>query len=192
MKKGTIFWISILFILTALSIVLVIKIYPKEVKINEQGIKYKLGDEQGGSEQLVDVNIEGHLYQTITGKRRFEGTIDIEGEEISVPVDQRKLNIPFSDEGWGAIDYPYFLYRKKDNAITDTAIYQYGSLVINRDFSKVSIMVAEQPKQPNGDMRVSWRSEDGQMITVPASSRSEAIRLSNEIMKEFLKGLQLK
>lgn len=178
-------------ILTTLAVVIVANFYPKEVKINAQGIKYRLGTEHDESEKLVNVNIEGKLYKKISGERRFEGTIDIEGEEIPVPKDQRKLNIPITNDGWGAISYPYFTYRKEDNGVASTNIYQYGSLVINNDFSKVTILVSDQ-NQVKGNGGISWSEEDGQMITVPASSRAEAIHISNEIMELFLKGLKLK
>lgn len=128
MKKLTV--IGILIILTTIAIVLVINLYPKEVNIDAQGIKYRLGKEQKGSEQLVAVKIEGKLYKRISGERRFEGTIDIEGEEIPVPPDQRKLDILIGNDGWGAITYPYFTSSKKNDVVDRTNIHPYGSLFI--------------------------------------------------------------
>lgn len=189
MKKLS--FISMIIILTTLAIVIVINLYPKEVKINAQGIKYRLGTEHLESEKLLNVNIEGKLYKSISGERRFKGTIDIVGEEIPVPLDQRKLDIPLTNDGWGAISYPYFVYRKVDGGTDSTGIYHYGSLVINNDFSKVTILVSDR-NLLNDNESVAWSSENGQMITIPASSRLEAISISNEIMEPFLKGLKLK
>ncbi|MGF7050650.1 hypothetical protein J2T13_005200 [Paenibacillus sp. DS2015] len=189
MKKLT--FISIIIILIALAIVIVINLYPKEVKINAQGIIYRLGTEHLESVKLVNVNIEGKLYKSISGERRFKGTIDIEDEEIPVPLDQRKLEIPITSDGWGAISYPYFVYRSSDGGTESTGIYQYGSLVINNDFSKVTILVSDRNQLNDNESEV-WSAENGQMITVPATSRSEAISISNEIMELFLKGLKLK
>ncbi|HEY2492412.1 MAG TPA: hypothetical protein VGI33_05830 [Paenibacillus sp.] len=182
MKKLT--FISIIIILTTLAIIIVINLYPKEVKINAQGIKYRLGTEHLESENLVNVNIEGKLYKSISGERRFKGTLDIEGEDIHVPLDQRKLDIPITNDGWGAISYPYFVYRKEDGGTESTGIYQYGSLVINNDFSKVTILVSDR-NQLNDIKSATWSSENGQMITVPATSRLEAISISNEMMNFF-------
>ncbi|MEF3353937.1 hypothetical protein PV403_12165 [Paenibacillus sp. GYB006] len=39
---------------------------------------------------------------------------------------------------------------------------------------------------------LSWNNENGYMITAPASNRVEAIRLSNDLMEQFLQGLVLK
>lgn len=178
-------------ILTTLAIVMFIYFYPKKVNINAQGIKYRLGTELLESEKLVNVNIEGKLYKNIFGERKFEGTIDIAGEEIPVPLDQRKLNILITNEGWGAINYPYFKYRKEDNATESSHNYQYGSLVINNDFTKVTILVSDQ-NQLKDNSGIGWNSERGQMITAPASSRIEAISITNEISEKFLKGLRLK
>ncbi|MED5017386.1 hypothetical protein P9847_08695 [Paenibacillus chibensis] len=189
MKKLTI--TAVLILLTTLIIVVVITFSPKKIHINTQGIKYRLGTEHLKSEEPVNVKIEGKLYKSISGKRRFAGTIDIEGEKIPVPADQRKLNIPITSDGWGAISYPYFVYRKEDGVTVGSHTYQYGSLVINNDFTKVSILVSDQ-NQINDNGGVAWNAENGQMITVPASSRSEAIRISNEIMELFLKGYTLK
>ncbi|MBD7969308.1 hypothetical protein [Paenibacillus gallinarum] len=191
MKKLTV--MGILIILTTIAIVLVINLYPKEVNIDEQGIKYRLGKEQKGSEQLVAVKIEGKLYKRISGERRFEGTIDIEGEEIPVPPDLRKLDILIGNDGWGAITYPYFTSSKKNDVVDRTNIHPYGSLFINSDFSKVTILLSDQNgNESDGNIGESWNNENGYMITAPASNRVEAIRLSNDLMEQFLQGLVLK
>ena len=190
MKKLTV--IGIIIFLTITAIVLVINFYPKEVNIDAQGIKYRLGVEHIGSEKLVNVKIEGKLYKRISGERRFKGTIDIEDEEIPVPIDQRKLEIAIASNGWGAINYPYFTSSKKDNVVDGTNIHPYGSLFINSNFSKVTILLSDQNEnESDGNIGESWNSENGYMITVPASNRGEAILLSNELMEQFLQGLIL-
>ncbi|GGH19974.1 hypothetical protein [Paenibacillus segetis] len=188
--KKFILVVSIL-VFIGLALVILINYYPKEVSINAQGIKYRLGTELVESEKLVHVQIEGKLYKSFSGKRRFEGMIDIEGEEIPVPLDQRQLTIPITNEGWGAISYPYFKYRETNGAVESAHIYQYGSIVINNDFTKVTIFVVDQ-NQLIDNNGTGWNGESGQMITAPASSRTEAIRISNEIAEKFLRGFQLK
>lgn len=191
MKKLTV--IGILIILTTIAIVLVIHLYPKEVNIDAHGIKYRLGNDQIGSEKLVDVKIEGKLYKRISGERRFKGTIDIEDEEIPVPPDQRKLDILIANDGWGAITYPYFTSSKKNDVVDSTNIHPYGSLFINSDFSKITILLSDQNgDESDGNIGESWNNENGYMITAPANNRVEAIRLSNELMEQFLQGLILK
>lgn len=193
MKKLTVF--LIILILIAIAVFVGINLSPKDVHISAQGFKYKLGNGNTESGKIVNVNVEGKLHKSLTGKRTFKGTLNIEGEDIPVPADQRQLNMPISQDGWGVISYPYFEYKRASDgspeAVNNTHIYQYGSLFINSDFSKVTILVSDQ-KESDGSGASSWSAEDGQMITAPASSRSEAIRLSNELMKDFLKGFELR
>ncbi|AOZ94498.1 hypothetical protein [Paenibacillus crassostreae] len=146
--------ITILILLITLALVIVINLYPKEINLNAQGVKYRLGIEHKKTEKLVNVNIEGKLYKSISGKRRFTGTIDIEGEEIPVPVDQRKLNIIFTNDGWGVMSYHIFEF-KENGGVAGTDIYQYGSIFINNDFNKVSILVSDQ-NQLNGNGGTAW------------------------------------
>lgn len=188
MKRIIIFVITI--VLTALALFTIINFYPKEVNINAQGIKYRLGTELVESEKLIQVQIEGKLHKSFNGERKFEGTINIEGEEIPVPLDQRKLTILFADDGWGVITYTLYKF-KYNGAIQSVDHFQYGQLVINNDFTKATIFVDDQSEIVDGNGS-GWNSNNGQMITVPASSRTEAIQLTNEIAEKFLRGLILK
>lgn len=186
--------LSILAIMLAISAIgTYIYFYPKEVKWNAQGIKYRLGTENSASEKLVHVHIEGKLHKKISGKRierRFKGTINIEGEKLPHDLASTPLEIPFTDDGWGSIAYPQFEYSKVNGATIGSSTYWYGSLVINNDFTKVTIFVTDQHSEDstgNG-----WDSTNGQMITAPASSRAEAINITNEIAEKHLRGLKLK
>ncbi|OPA78703.1 hypothetical protein BVG16_12670 [Paenibacillus selenitireducens] len=189
MKRFTLLVITLVF--TILVIVILIIYYPKEININAQGIKYGYGTEIVESEKLVNVQIEGKLYKSITGKRKFEGTIDIEGEELPVPLDQRKLTILISDEGAGVINYPYFTYRKDNGATNGSHTYYYGTLVINRNFTNATIFVGNH-SEIKDNRGTAWNSVSGQVITVPSSSRAEAIHITNELAGNYLRGLKLK
>lgn len=77
--------------------------YPRNIHFIEQGIKYRLGEENVGTERPTTVEIEGKLYRSLTGNKTFIGTIEIEGEEINVPVNQRKLEVLFFKGNSGVI-----------------------------------------------------------------------------------------
>jgi len=189
MKRIIIIVISIA--LTAFALITIINFYPNKVKLNAQGIKYRLGTELVESEKLVQVQIEGKLHKSFSGERKFEGIINIEGEEIPVPLDQRRLNILFSDDGWGAIVYPVFKYRQDNGAIESVHHFQYGTIVINNDLTKATIFVTDKSDLEEGNGS-GWNSESGQMITVPAKRRTEGIQISNEVAEKFLSGITLK
>ncbi|MGM0884055.1 MAG: hypothetical protein ACQEXQ_23840 [Bacillota bacterium] len=183
MKKKLIF-LAIAIIILVLSTYIALILYPKNIQLNAQGIKYRLGEENIGSEKLININIKGKLYMSITGNKNFKGTIDIEGEDIPVPENQRELEINFYKENNGVIVYSYI-----ENG--NPKLYQYGSIFTNSDFSKVTMLVTDKVNIDGNEGGV-WKVENGQMISVPAKNRAESISLSNELMNEYLKGYKLK
>ena len=55
----------------------------------------------------------------------------------------------------------------------------YGVMYINNDMSELTVSILEpDPKDPT---RKSWSGADGFMIAAPASSREEALALSNKL-----------
>jgi hypothetical protein len=74
-----------------------------------------------------------YLHNSITGERKFIGTIELEGENIPVPADQRELNILISKEQSGLVIYSYFEDGK-------AKFYNVGGLFINSDFTRVAFL----------------------------------------------------
>jgi hypothetical protein len=148
-----------------------------------KGLKYQLGSENNHFTKPVTISIDGKLLKSITGIKTFIGTINIEGENIPVPEDQRELEINFQPDGAGHIVYGYF-----ENGRPGT--YSYGTLYVNKDFSKVTVATFEKDGVDRSSG--SWTSEDGFMITAPAGNRAEALKISNELMKDYLKSNPLK
>lgn len=185
MKKLIIIAVGIL--LSIVTVYLVVEYAPKDVQLHAQGVKYQLGTDL--SEQLVDVNIVGKLSKSWDGERRFHGTIDIEGEDLPISENYRNISSPFFDNGFAHIIYPHFQYDKYTGAVIGSSFYLFGAIVINEDFSKVAILVNDQDKTKDG--AVGWSQENGQVVTVPATNRAEAINVSNEVMKDYLQGLTL-
>ena len=75
----------------------------------------------------------------------------------------------------GTIVYGYFKNGKPE---TDS----YGIIFANKDFNKVTI--GEFREDHNGK---AWTGRDGWMITGPANSKSEALIISNKLMKKILR-----
>ncbi len=174
---------SILIIGAALSIYVIMTIYPKPIQFNAQGIKYRLGDENTGLEKSINVSIKGKLYSSMTGNKTFKGTITIEGEEIPVPENQRELEIHFRKERHGGMVYFYI----EDGM---PYLFHYGAIYTDRTFSKVTFMVFDREKEDKS--RGTWNADNGLMISAPASNRVEAVRISNELMNKYLNGNILK
>jgi hypothetical protein len=162
-RKIRVVSISILLILVAFSIWF---IFPKHHTKTLQGISYQLGNEEAVQE--VTISIDGKVKRGLFGKKTFEGVLEIQGEELPVPKGERNLTIKFNENGFGIMGYAGFTDEKPYT-------YGYGSIFANHDFTKVTIL------------KGSWDAKDGNMITAPAKDYTEALNISNELMKDFLR-----
>lgn len=152
------------------------------------GVKYQLGSE--GTTEPAIVVIQGKLHTSFKGERVFKGVVQVVGEQIPVPQDQRKVEIRFSNDGWGLIAYPYFIFDER-GATKDSNIYQSHSIFANKDFSQVTLLLKtpdQQSDSEGGNPQSVWNSENGLMLSAPASTREEALALSNKLMLEHMKG----
>jgi len=139
------------------------------------GIKYRLGAEGA-------FVIRGKLHTSLTGKRTFKGEVTVVGEQIPVPEDQRKIEILFANDGWGAMMYPYFLFDAR-GAVVGSDIYASHSIFASKDFSQATLLL----NPGNGTERTEdWSTDGGAMISAPASTREEALTLSNQLMRKYL------
>ncbi|MEH7514743.1 hypothetical protein V7146_18670 [Gottfriedia acidiceleris] len=146
---------------------------PKTVNESIKGVEYQLG---AGHDQVnsVTIKIKGKLHQSLLGKRKFVGLIDVKGANYPNPNEDRKLEIAFDQNGMGTIEYVYF---KNEHPKIDS----YGILFANKDFKKVTIEELREDHNGKG-----WSGKDGWMVTGPANSKGEALIISNELMKKFL------
>lgn len=158
--------------------------YPKKIDLNMKGIKYQLGEENKDMSKPVVVHIEGKMKRSLWGVVNFKGTIDVEGEEIPVPVAHRELNITLGKDLIGVITYSYIAEDK-------WWLYSYGNIYANRDFSKVAIAVYKKNDGNDTDPNSTsggWTGEDGLMIAAPAKDRTDALEVTNELMEDYWEG----
>lgn len=177
-----------LLVIVLCAIFIVYKTFPHSIDVTLTGVKYQLGaaGERTGTEPGT-VIIKGKLYTKLNGKRTFKGEVNIAGEQIPVPIDQRKLEIPFSNEGWGAMTYPYFIYGER-GAVVRTEFYHSHLIFANRDFTQVSFLIADHVQGQKGETsQTIWSAESGYMLSVPATTREEALAISNKLMRDYLK-----
>ncbi|PFH90578.1 hypothetical protein [Bacillus sp. AFS088145] len=146
---------------------------PKTVNKSIKGVEYQLGT---GHDQInsVTIKIKGKLHQSLLGKRKFVGLINVEGANYPNPNKNRKLEIAFDQYGMGTIVYDYFKNGQPK-------IESYGIIFANKDFNKVTIEELREDHNGKG-----WSGKDGWMVTGPANSKSEALVISNELMKKNL------
>lgn len=61
----------------------------------------------------------------------------------------------------------------------DGELYTYGEAFIGINLVNLTICVQDEQD--------GWNSEDGFMVSAPAKNRFEALKISNELMKDILK-----
>ena len=161
-SKKLIFYIVIILFISG-----VIYFYPREISKDFSGIMYRLGDTN--YLENMNVSIQGNISKGLLKGDKFEGAIFIGDKKLT------KISMRFDDFGRGNLFY-------YDENVGDYK--SYGDLISNNMRDEFTIIVLEENKEKRGSS--SWSSKDGLMISAPASSRNEALGISNKLMKDIL------
>ncbi|KAB8135731.1 hypothetical protein F9U64_10675 [Gracilibacillus oryzae] len=148
---------------------------PKKINRTINGLAYQLGNEE--KIERVEIIITGEQRYTLTGKRRFFGTLDIKGEEIPVPQNEREITLNFELGNYSPI---YYFYSTRVNGDYTPQIHNYGTIYTNKDLSQLTIMKLKH-EGDNGW----WNGSEGLMVTAPAQTRKEAMELSDKLIKRY-------
>lgn len=149
--------------------------YPKKYDKTLDGVYYQLGDNDVYEE--VSVQLNGTLQNLISGDNRFEGTIEIQGEQLPmIPENREKLVLYYDREGPGII--ASYLSSGGDGVlITDN--YTFGLIYTDSNFEQFSVMIhTRDADNPDGG---SWTGMDGYLITAPARNRDEALDITDKL-----------
>lgn len=149
---------------------LAIRTYPRDISLSIKGVEYKLGST--GSVRPVTLQLNGILQTSLLGKRTLKGTVDILG--VTVPNVSKKMpvQLTFGSILGGPISY----INSKTQQVNE-----YGSLYANSKLNEFTITVFKE--EANGS---SWSGADGLMISAPAQTRTQALQISNDLMKARL------
>jgi membrane protein YdbS with pleckstrin-like domain len=158
-------------ILLASIVMLVVVTYtilliPREFNRSYEGVKFRLGDETEEILEKVRIEFKGTICRNFTLEETFKGSIRI--NDFAIPSEK-------NFQGFVTIDLSHGDWLRESISYLGSRIY--GNLYMSRDHNQLSIIIMED----NG-----WNSEDGLMITAPASNRKEALYVSNNVMKLFL------
>lgn len=149
----------------------VIYTYPKHISKSLSGVEFRSGKP---NEEITPVTIQvnGTLQRSIRGILTFQGTIKLDGNTQDNPDNNRQLTVHFNGPGgMGFMSYGYYTNG------TPVA-HGYGNIFINGNFGEFVIL----------ESKGGWTTTDGLTIAAPASTRSQAVSISNELMKGFLNG----
>ncbi|MGZ9584464.1 hypothetical protein [Paenibacillus marinisediminis] len=139
-----------------------------------EGILYQLGEKNKDFLAPIEVHFDGKLYTDILGKKTYEGIVYINDKDFHIPKERAKVELKFQKNNsvWSAVlFYHYFDPNDFHGSV-------YGELFIDDDFSKITIT---KPMEYSDGSGGGWGSDDGFMISAPATNREEALKITNEL-----------
>jgi len=156
------------------------------VDVKIAGVNYQLGEENNSNVQAETVTIKGHWSRSLKGVRTFKGTIDFANRQIPVPEEEsREVTVRFTEKGYGPVVYFYIDNRNKWDV--KPKIHHDGDLFVNSDFSSVSYIILSETRNvsESGTVKRSWDGDSGLMFAGPATTREQALAISNALMEQY-------
>ncbi len=148
-----------------------IRTYPRHISLSLKGVQYKLGSPRQGVTP-VTLQLNGTLHPSIFGSRSFVGAVNVLGSNLLDKIHGKTLDIVFNQNLGGQIVH----FNPNEQQF-----YVYGELYPNTKFTTFTIAVFQREKGGSG-----WSGASGLMISAPAQTRSQALQISNELMKALL------
>jgi hypothetical protein len=184
-KPLKIVFISLLLLTIVITLVYIaLNMYSRSIDLSIQGVKYQLGPENGNYVQPETVRIKGNWSRSLNGLRKFKGTITFAHDLIPVPKESLETTIRFDKNGYGPIMYAYF--ETSDSGVAMPRVYSYGTLFANADFSSVTFLKMREVVAKDGTNGGEWNGSDGLMFAGPATTREQALMISNVLMQKHL------
>ena len=151
-------FIIFIFILVLLAIV-----YPQKYDKEYTGIIYRLGKENQEYCENVSISFKGKLTRLPILNNKYVGKIVIGDMEIIE----------------GTLEFD----SNNSAIIHDSNLNTYGQIYFSDDYKSFTITVFEPIGSASGK---NWDGVSGLMISAPATSRKEALDISNKLMKTRL------
>lgn len=162
-RKNVILFSTVLILLLVLG-ASILYIYPRNIGVNYNGIKYQA--KSTDSATSVNIKIEGNLRKKLFNKgSKFYGKIIID----NITFEYTEWPLYFDKRNVGLLEY-----READNMKT------FGQIITSNSFKTFTLEVF---KTQNGGY--SWNSGDGWLISAPANNRNEAVEISNVLLKKL-------
>ncbi|GEN45703.1 hypothetical protein [Alkalibacillus haloalkaliphilus] len=148
-----------------------------------EGLLFQVGEGNEDLEEIVTVELDGEFINHMFSDERFEGTMTIDGvihpaETASADV----LEITFVEDGFRRGDVTY-IDRDGD------ALQSIGHLHMSDDFSELTIQVWGEDIHNTPELG-SWTSDDGHVISAPASDREEGLEVLNRLVSPIFDGYE--
>lgn len=170
---------SILTVTIACFVVVIVYIFHRKINVSLNGVEYKLGTENKDIANPITFHMKGYVTRSLAGEQMYNGILDIDGLDIPVSEEFKKITMSFTNNSGWVI---YYYFNKGTNQTFDL-----GMLKSNDDLVEFTLLIYEQKisKVHGTSMYTgsSWSPKDGIMIAAPATNREEALRISNKVLK---------
>jgi hypothetical protein len=140
--------------------------YPRQVAVTLQGVQYQVGSDK--EIKPVILRVDGTRARPLFGPETFAGTVDISGASMPNRLNGRLLHVVFVSE-WGGLLQASVWSRPQ--------FYHYGALFPNQSFTEFTVTEWQHRGNESG-----WRGGNGLVISAPAKTRKQALRISNALM----------
>jgi hypothetical protein len=130
---------------------------PRSVSESLKGAEFR--DLTNPVSNPVTINIKGKFHETFFGERIFIGTLQVKSPQFSDFEKAKKVTIEFFPQNNGDGQLSYIKNGVKTGIL---------GFFANKDFSKVTIT----------------GGKGGRMVAAPARSRSEAVKIANNLMNK--------
>ncbi|WP_043932567.1 hypothetical protein [Bacillus sp. EB01] len=155
---------------------------PKGINQEFDGFVYGVGGKSNQINEKVTITIKGSYHKKIFNQDRFKGTIDIKGDvPKDIIIDNKEVEVVFLGNN-GTLSFRDYSHPTDRNT--------YGNLYINNDFSELTIIVYDLVESGSDNATYEWDPEGGLLISGPATTRKEAISISNKLNGDLLKPLE--
>ena len=150
--------------------------FPRKVDISGEFIGWQ--NNNADFSETRAVTLTGTYRKPLIGKPEFRGKLEIEG----ITEHWQTENIIVLTQSFGKYDGPIFLwFPESGNYVPSFGWY----LIYASDFSSVSILMpaesADIEEKPEGP--VLWSASNTKVLTYPASTREEAVTVTEKLTK---------
>jgi hypothetical protein len=162
--------IAIMIIASAFSVFLPIYVWPKDVSNEFDAVMF---DADSSLEEIVSVNIRGHMNRRLFGGIRYTGKIKIEGSSLPDEYVSQNIQLKFGTDGIA-------LLRYLDESGEKLKLVQKGYVHMPLDiqYIVISITDGENAKEANVN--------EGYFIAGPATGRQDILGMVNEKLEKIL------
>lgn len=145
---------------------------PRAISERISGVQFSLGTNHAS--RKVTIAMRGSWRYTLEGFRRFHGTIGVYGPNEANPYnyEHRPITMTLYPSAGGAL---MWMGSRGGKGF----IFTYGALYASTDFDQIAITVTYDPDHE-------WTSENGMMIVGPSTTRSNGLRIANQVMRRSL------